>query len=441
MIRRRNALEPRAYYDEGHPFIIRGRKTVDEHHEGVHTATDYIRAVLYAVQRAMPSVTPEQDEPNCGIVLHLDVSGLTPLPDRDAMIAAEQQSPRDLLEIEGVREAYEHRDTDALVEALENDLEFGDSYYQSDAPPTEWTEGAIQQLDYENANVITRTVADLQDDELLAAFDMLVKRDDLPAHVWMVVSGQQRYMEPIGFDRLVQVDAIRPIRFELWGHGSDDPDDAHYEEYPEDDPDSPEVFSDQQFYEGDHMPQTVTLWKRPKPRGAHIEYHGTDVFRARQAFPEVAAKIRCPWPYGQPDSEDTSGPLAMFAVPQSIIEAASDKPGVGVFPIARNTGRFLLGLRSWRVESPNQWSGFGGAKNYAETPEDAAMRELYEETGFDGEAELVEIAPDIFLAYVDVEYAPKINWETEDVDWFDVEEARALEPKYWGLEVVLRELR
>jgi hypothetical protein len=76
---RRNPLDPYAFDYTTDPFIIHGRRTERDLHLGVHTATEPEPAAIYAVHRAMVSG-------GVPVVLHLDVSGLEPLPDRDAIL-------------------------------------------------------------------------------------------------------------------------------------------------------------------------------------------------------------------------------------------------------------------------------------------------------------------------------------------------------------------
>jgi 8-oxo-dGTP pyrophosphatase MutT (NUDIX family) len=423
-----NPLDPYAYDAEPDPFIIQGEATSREQHLGVHTASTEGGAAVYAVQRAMIDGT-------LGIILHLDVTGLDPLPDRDAILQAAQDDPSWIFdEYEGLVEAVEAGDAEGAAEILN---EMSPEWVDSDRDrPDAWTEGAIGALVDDQSNAVYGALTSLDDDELLAALQMLVERKTLPAKVWMEIVGQQRYMTPFGLDRVVQIDAVRPIRNELWSWEESEEFDS---EWPPNDPDHPEIFNIEAFGDEQWMPETVTLWRNPDAgAAAQVEHHGTDIARARSAFPELAEVLVNPWPYTQTVEDRTP---SLFSVPQSFIEAhEAAKHGVGLFPVARTTGRFLMGERSWAVDSPGQWSGFGGSVEGAESLELAALRELREETGYTGPIDLEEIAPRIFLGHVPDEYAPRLNWETEQARWLTPIQLAGLEPKHWGTDVLLDHL-
>lgn len=408
----RNPLEPYAFDTEDKPFIIQGRATSRQQHVGVHTAT-YDRALVYAVQRAMLDGT-------LAVMLHLDVTGLDPLPDRDAMIEAERP-PTWLLDIDGVAEAIEAGDEDLLGELLEEQ----DYTQDGEFLPNTWTGATIQKIEESQQGwVITNTLQEGGD--LLGWMTELLERGTLPPEFWAKLVNQQRYMTPFGLDRLVQVDAVRPIRDELRTY------DERLEtgdDYPEDDETGPQVFCNENFFDEQWEPDIAVLWKRDAPRPEKVEYHGTDVVRALSAFPELAPVLINPWGYGQPVAEvETS----IFAVPQEYIEASVDM-GVGIYPMAQDTGRLLLGLRSWMVDDPGMWAGFGGAANLGEDLQNAALRELREETGYAGEIVLQELRARAFLGTVPEEFGPRLNWETHEARWVTIDEAQLLEPKHWSL--------
>lgn len=108
------------------------------------------------------------------------------------------------------------------------------------------------------------------------------------------------------------------------------------------------------------------------------------------------------------------------------------KEGAGGVIIAQDTGRMLLGLRSRMVEQPHTWGGFGGAIDGSENPEVAAIREIREETGlvdstisnvmksYAYEDSETGFRYTNFIVEVSHEFTPKLNWENEEAEWFDL---------------------
>ena len=105
------------------------------------------------------------------------------------------------------------------------------------------------------------------------------------------------------------------------------------------------------------------------------------------------------------------------------------RAAAGSILYSRSTGRFCLAHRSPSVLEPNTWGMWGGAMDSGESPEDAARRELVEETGYTGSAEFhplwtFEHSSGFryynFLALVDREFSPKMDWETQGYKWFDL---------------------
>jgi len=102
------------------------------------------------------------------------------------------------------------------------------------------------------------------------------------------------------------------------------------------------------------------------------------------------------------------------------------RQGAGAIVLSRATGRILLPFRSGAVEQPHTWGVWGGAIDSDEDPEDAARREVSEETGYSGHIEMHPLVVFTkgkfqyhnFLAIVDDEFTPSLNWETEDAGWF-----------------------
>lgn len=107
----------------------------------------------------------------------------------------------------------------------------------------------------------------------------------------------------------------------------------------------------------------------------------------------------------------------------------------GVIPVSTRTGRVLLGLRSSEVDHELTWGCFGGAIGRSEdgrreTPQEAAIRELQEETSYHGEIRLSDalvfrdrsIEYSNFFGFILNEYDPKLNWEHDDAQWFEYED-------------------
>ena len=119
------------------------------------------------------------------------------------------------------------------------------------------------------------------------------------------------------------------------------------------------------------------------------------------------------------------------------------KQGAGCIVLCRKTKRLLLPLRSSRVLEPNTWGVWGGAIDSDEDPENAVRRELSEEADYSGEVEMVPLSifqKDSFryfnfLAIVDEEFEPELNWETRDFTWTELDNLP--QPLHFGLKWLL----
>lgn len=128
--------------------------------------------------------------------------------------------------------------------------------------------------------------------------------------------------------------------------------------------------------------------------------------------------------------------------------------GAGVTPCCVKTGRFLVGLRGEKVTMPHTWSTFGGSAKHRQTPEEAAIEELWEETQYQGEIKLIEgyVYKDRsyiyhnFIGLVPEEYVPNLEdpeypgeFENEDAIWVSLQELYDLEPKHYGFAEFVKE--
>lgn len=99
--------------------------------------------------------------------------------------------------------------------------------------------------------------------------------------------------------------------------------------------------------------------------------------------------------------------------------------GAGCIIFARETKRFLFAKRSRHVEQPGDFGGWGGAIDSGELPKDAALREVHEETGYNGDIEILPMYVftkgtfrySNFLAIVEEEYDPRLDWENSGFVW------------------------
>ncbi len=110
------------------------------------------------------------------------------------------------------------------------------------------------------------------------------------------------------------------------------------------------------------------------------------------------------------------------------------KPGAWMLIYCPANKTFLLGKRSHRVSKPHMWNFFGGHLDPGESPEEGAIRELYEETGITitrheinwiGEAAVPRVGYvrglrelHYFLMVTEEEIEPKLDWEHSEYRWF-----------------------
>jgi hypothetical protein len=300
----RNPLDPFAYDTEIRPFTPSHGVVSHEAQRGIHTTPNELRAAVYAIQRA--KVT-NADEPNCAVIFELDTAGLDPLPDVDAMIEAKHGNwiVGELLSVSEIAEALAEGDAEALAEAMNDYAENTESFAEG-WPADEWLSMAWYITEQYEQSSLPYVLRDMEPEELLSVMQEAQATGALPLEVWADVNEQYRYLTPIGLDRVRRIIAIRPVRDALWGHDEDDPEGAlQGEEFPpEDDESGPQIMSEEDFFEGSWMPDQVVLWENrqlplfsgEEPR---IEYHGTDLTRARSAFQELPELQESPWPYTQ----------------------------------------------------------------------------------------------------------------------------------------------
>lgn len=141
-------------------------------------------------------------------------------------------------------------------------------------------------------------------------------------------------------------------------------------------------------------------------------------------------------------------------VAQRSLWAAEDQSkGAGILPVSDDTGRALLNLRSDRVSEPHTFSVWGGYSDEEDrSPQQTALRELEEESRYNGTIEIVESREAAFdgfvyvtfLGLVDGEFTPTLTTESADYRWVTYPELVSLKsdlhPKFRQFVEAEREL-
>jgi 8-oxo-dGTP pyrophosphatase MutT (NUDIX family) len=110
----------------------------------------------------------------------------------------------------------------------------------------------------------------------------------------------------------------------------------------------------------------------------------------------------------------------------------------GILPIAADTRKICLAWRSPKVREGNRWGVIGGMCKAGRSPEDSALLELAEETGYSGPIELhqafvcrlrgfqyhnfIGIVPTAFTFDPPEEFA----WETSYLEWMPYEQIQTI---------------
>ena len=121
--------------------------------------------------------------------------------------------------------------------------------------------------------------------------------------------------------------------------------------------------------------------------------------------------------------------------------------GAGILVISKDTKKILVAHRSEDVNEPNTWGVFGGAVNDTSDIKKSALRELEEETEYNGTIELIPayifrsktFEYHNFIGIVPKEFVADLDWENDDYKWITFDELMELEPKHFGLVKLLND--
>jgi hypothetical protein len=287
MFRKYNPLHPDAWLTEPHPFDVPGEKA--DIRLGVHTTDNFDTALAYAVHKASQTGDLQNLDPNCGIILELNMTGLDPLPEADAIIVAKYESVVIAKLRRELQPFIDEENPDGLTDEFYAFMELVESSGRDKEQHLFWFEAFWEgHIREEGPWVILGPLTRIAEENPNEFFEVMYdafETNQFPQELWAEAIGQYRYMVPVGFDRLLKIYAVQPVNPNL-----------EEEDYIEED-EGPVSMT---FFEVE-APDTQLLWDSGKQRAKVLEYHGTDVTRARLSFPEVANEIYCPWSYGQPE--------------------------------------------------------------------------------------------------------------------------------------------
>lgn len=121
--------------------------------------------------------------------------------------------------------------------------------------------------------------------------------------------------------------------------------------------------------------------------------------------------------------------------------------GAGCLIFCESSKKFLMGKRSAYVEQPHTWGVWGGAIDPDMSPQEAAKKEVFEETGYSGNLDMksLYVFKDQksgfqyfnFLGIVQKEYTPTLNWETSEFIWCDYGDWPS--PLHFGVKAILND--
>lgn len=123
--------------------------------------------------------------------------------------------------------------------------------------------------------------------------------------------------------------------------------------------------------------------------------------------------------------------------------------GAGAILYSKESGRFLVGMRSEKVREPGTLSTFGGAIENGDSAKETVEQEVMEEVGYFLPMEIKELpafeSPDNdfryhnFVAVIDNDFQPQLNWENNDAIWVTLEELKTIDEKklHFGLTAIL----
>ena len=296
--RRRNPLRPGAYEHDPSPTALPGF----DDRAGVHMTPNENIALWYAMVKACNTRVRGKRTNNTGVIFTFDVKGLDPKPDYDAKV--EQKHTGFLLDENVawlVTKEFEmgpnsRRDQEHIAKILQREAE--DQSEQSDtALESRVLDAIIRQPGVKPHNAgellfgylagLAETAAGARE-IIEACYARENDKADWPL-VWFAHAIQQwRFFVDIDTDRLLQIRIIKPFEDKV----------SESEEREEGSDDTPTVYNFENVADGLTIDAFDSLKiDISKRRARNVMYHGTDLWRARQIFPELKHLLVSPWPF------------------------------------------------------------------------------------------------------------------------------------------------
>lgn len=130
---------------------------------------------------------------------------------------------------------------------------------------------------------------------------------------------------------------------------------------------------------------------------------------------------------------------------KSLLES-KERKSAGIFVIADDTKKVLLGLRAPRLQNGNEWGiPGGGMEPMDRSPEQTARREFKEETQYNGQMQLYPayISKENnstyynFVGVVPYEFKAISDAETSRFQWIDIDDVPTISNLHWGIPSML----
>jgi hypothetical protein len=305
---RRNPLDPDAHARDTHPTALVGpggalRK---DDRRGVHTTPEKLVAIWYGMGKAAREGFGPQND-NTGVLFLLDCAGLPAHPDYDAVVLREDMpmffEHLAYIITEFDLEADSSRDMDRWVDFIQSEVD----QMQEDPEAEMWSgERVLNAIFYSLGRggyrehvLVASTLVDIAERDPETVYEAVKKFgktnnvEDLPLEWFAEALQQWRYFVPIGLSRLVRAEIVKPFHAVL---EEDDDAVAIEKRHP-----GLRVFT---LDEADQLDaddfETKVVYEQRKLglSKARLEWHGTDLVRARQIFPRIADRLVNPW--GEP---------------------------------------------------------------------------------------------------------------------------------------------